>query len=107
MSSLLRAVLDEARAASGEVDVAGIATRLRIGRDEVEAMLRYWAGRGRVSLQAPGGDCRSVAGCRLAAGCPAAGGSGPVVIDRWDRRPCDADHIRSQTAGRPQVRGPS
>jgi hypothetical protein len=103
--SVLRAVLAEIRTAAdaGEVDLDSVAGRLGIGRDELDAMVDYWVGRGRLSLRelgcrvtdCPLGSC--AAGCRL----------GPMVIGWRDHRPCGGTPAPGQTFRSLHAGGPA
>lgn len=96
--SVLRAVLVEIRAAvadAGEVNLDEIAGRLEVGRDELDAMVDYWAARGRLSLRELG--CR-VTDCPLGS-CAAGCRIGPMVIGWRDHRPCGGTPAPDRLSG--------
>ncbi|NBM20479.1 FeoC-like transcriptional regulator [Streptomyces sp. GC420] len=75
----LRAVLARVEAGRPGTTLAGIARELGIGRDEVEAIVDYWVGRGRLEVNTmascPASGC---AGCRLrSTGCGAGATAAP------------------------------
>lgn len=67
--SALRAVLAEVRGASDPTTLDAIARRLQLGRDEVEAMVDYWVGRGQLAVVELATHCpaNSCGGCLLRA----------------------------------------
>ncbi|MEN8652567.1 FeoC-like transcriptional regulator [Streptomyces sp. 21So2-11] len=78
----LRDVLAAVETAPAGSTLAGIARDLGISRDEVEAIVEYWAGRGRLRVSAmapcPPTGC---SGCRLRSadsGCPSGTGDAPA-----------------------------
>lgn len=75
----LRQVLAEITAARGNVDLAAIARRVGVSRDEVDSMVAYWVRKGRLAVEEIGSGCPS-GGCGGCSATACGGARGPVLL---------------------------